>query len=74
MKEFIMQLRRTKMEHNDNTIKVLRKILSYEAKDANDTTQLFLRLWDVLDYMTGTMTTEFNNKVEKKYELIGEEV
>ncbi len=68
MEDFIMILRRTKIERNENTIKVLRKVLSEDK--STDAYQLSSKLWDLLDYMTGTKTEEFNDKIEREYKHI----
>ena len=72
--DFKTLLRRTKLENNNYTIKALRKIMAKEGKECTDINQLWLRLWDVLDYMEGNKTPEYNNKIEKKYENIGMDI
>lgn len=53
-------------------IKLLRELLLEVDDKSKDTTQMFIRLWDILDYMTGTKTTAFNNRIKKEYKALKE--
>lgn len=48
-------------------VKLLRKLLLEVDDKSKDTNQMFLRLWDLLDYLEGNKTTEFNNRIKKEY-------
>lgn len=48
-------------------VKTLRNIFYMIDKNSNDTTQVFLKVSELLEYLGGHKTQEFNNKIEKKY-------
>ena len=58
------------MEKKD--IDLLRHLLIEIDSKSNDTSQMFLRLWDVLDYLQGGKTEEFNRKIKKQYDTLKE--
>lgn len=58
------------MEKKD--IELLRKLLIEVDSKSKDTTQMFLRLWDVIDYLQGNKTEDFNQKMKKEYESLKE--
>lgn len=51
-------------------VKLLRKLLLEVDDKSKDINQMFLRLWDLLDYLEGNKTTEFNNRIKKEYEIL----
>lgn len=51
-------------------IKLLRKLVSKIFRESTDTTQAFLRIWEILDYLEGNKTPEFNYRIEKEYKEI----
>ena len=51
-------------------VKLLRKLLLEVDDKSKDIDQMFLRLWDLLDYLEGNKTTEFNNRIKKEYKIL----
>ena len=58
------------MEKKD--VKLLRELLLEADEKSKDINQLFLRLWELLDYLGGNKTVEFNNRIEKEYKILKE--
>lgn len=58
------------MEKKD--IELLRKLLLEADEKSNDTTQLFMRLWEILEYLGGNKTPAYNNRIEKEYKALKE--
>ena len=53
-------------------VRLLRSLLLEADEKSKDINQLFLRLWDILDYLDGNKTEEFNQRLEKEYEMLKE--
>ena len=53
-------------------IKLLRKLLLEVDDKSKDNNQMFLRLWDLLDYLEGHKTEEFNRRIEREYKSLKE--
>ena len=58
------------MEKKD--VKLLRELLLEADEKSNDTTQLFIRLWEILEYLGGNKTPEYNYRIEKEYKALKE--
>jgi len=58
------------MEKKD--IKLLRELLNEATRKSNDVYQLYSRMIDIIDYLGGTMTPSFNDKIKKEYKVLKE--